>query len=116
MRACAVPPVLPANLPPQWKSFDFFEVAHVSLPDQDTRQLLESSDISSVCAGSDSLFLGSRDGIVNIVGKSWKVLRRFQAHESGGITHMHQVEGTSLLVTVAVRPPSPSSAAEDAKY
>ncbi|KAL6855468.1 Vacuolar protein sorting-associated protein 11 [Amphichorda felina] len=84
-----------------WKSFDFFEVAQISPSDDDARQLFESNDISSVCAGSDSLFLGSRDGVVNIVGKSWKVVRSFQAHESGGITHMRQVEGTSLLVTVA---------------
>lgn len=29
-------------------------------------------------------------------------MRSFQAHETGSITHMRQVEGTSLLVTVAV--------------
>ena len=58
--------------------------------------------MSSVCAGSDSLFLGSSDGWVNIVAKAWKVVRKFQAHETGSITHMRQVEGTSLLVTVAV--------------
>ncbi|KAF4119495.1 vacuolar protein sorting-associated protein 11 [Geosmithia morbida] len=84
-----------------WKSFDFFEVAQVSLPDSETQQLLESNETSSVCAGSDSLFLGSGDGFVDIVGRGWKVLRRFQAHETGRITHMRQVEGTSLLVTVA---------------
>lgn len=55
-----------------------------------------------MCTGSDSLFLGTDDGYVNIIGKSWKVVRKFQAHETGRITHMKQVEGTSLLVTVAV--------------
>jgi vacuolar protein sorting-associated protein 11 len=74
----------------------------VPLPEEDTKQLFESNDISSVCAGSDSLFLGSLDGSVSIVGKSWKVVRSFQAHDAGAITHMRQVEGTSLLVTVAV--------------
>lgn len=74
----------------------------MALPDDDTRQLFESNDVSSICAGSDSLFLGSSDGYVSIVGKGWKVIRRFQAHEAR-ITHMRQVEGTSLLVTVAVR-------------
>jgi vacuolar protein sorting-associated protein 11 len=49
------------------------------------------------------LFLGSQDGKVRIVGKNWKVVRSFQAHDVGDITHMRQVEGTSLLVTVAVR-------------
>ena len=42
---------------------------------------------------------------MRIVGPSWKVVRRFPAYDEGagwGITHMRQVEGTSLLVTVAV--------------
>ena len=86
----------------QWKSFDFFDVAPVSFADDDARQLFDSNEISSVCAGSDSLFVGSNDGSVSIIGKSWKVVRRFQAHESGRVTHMRQVEGTSVLVTVAV--------------
>ncbi|QUC21366.1 uncharacterized protein UV8b_05609 [Ustilaginoidea virens] len=84
-----------------WKSFDFFQVSQVSLPDDDARQLFEGNEISSVCAGSESLFLGGNDGSVSIVGKSWKVVRKFQAHETGRVTHMRQVEGTSLLVTVA---------------
>ena len=91
----------PTNLT-QWKSFDFFQVAQISLPDDETRQLFESNEISSVCAGSDSLFLGSSDGWVSIIGKSWKVVKKFQAHEAGSITNMRQVEGTSLLLTVAV--------------
>ena len=55
-----------------------------------------------MCAGSDSLFIGSFDGYVSIIGKAWKVIKRFQAYEAGSITHMRQVEGTSLLLTVAV--------------
>jgi hypothetical protein len=73
----------------------------VALPDEETRQLFEGNEIASICAGSDSLFLGSSDGYVSIIGKGWKVIRTFQAHEAR-ITHMRQVEGTSLLVTVAV--------------
>ena len=38
---------------------------------------------------------------MRIVGPSWKIVRSFLAHETGSITHMRQVEGTSLLVTVA---------------
>ncbi|KAM5357397.1 hypothetical protein ACJZ2D_016307 [Fusarium nematophilum] len=84
-----------------WKSFDFFDVAQINLPDEETRQLFEGNEISSVCAGSDSFFIGSYDGYVSIIGKAWKVIRRFQAYEAGSITHMRQVEGTSLLLTVA---------------
>ncbi|RYP16150.1 hypothetical protein DL765_005287 [Monosporascus sp. GIB2] len=84
-----------------WKAFDFFEVGQVKLGDDETRAFFENNEISSVCSGSDSLFLGSDDGYVRIVGPSWKVLRSFPAHETGRITHMRQVEGTSLLVTVS---------------
>lgn len=88
--------------PRQWRSFDFFDAAQIRIADDDTRALLEGSDVTSVCSGSDSLFLGSRDGHVHIVGPSWKVVRSFRAYDTGPITHMRQVEGTSLLVTVAV--------------
>ncbi|RKL01016.1 hypothetical protein BFJ68_g12515 [Fusarium oxysporum] len=84
-----------------WKSFDFFDVVQINIADDETRQLFEGSEISSVCAGSDSLFLGSFDGYVSIINKSWKIVKRFQAYEAGSITHMRQVEGTSLLLTVA---------------
>ncbi|KAM0233513.1 hypothetical protein ACHAPO_007212 [Fusarium lateritium] len=84
-----------------WKSFDFFDVAQITLAEDETRQLFEGNEISSVCAGSDSLFLGSFDGYVSIINKSWKVVKRFQAYEAGSITHMRQVERTSLLLTVA---------------
>jgi hypothetical protein len=74
----------------------------VKLPDDEARHFFESNDISSVCSGSDSLFLGTYDGYVRIVSSNWKIVRSFQAHDVGTITHMRQVEGTSLLVTVAV--------------
>ncbi len=77
-------------------------MTNIKFADDDTRSFFESNDITSVCTGSDSLFLGSRDGYVRIVSASWKVVRSFQAHDAGSITHMRQVEGTSLLVTVAV--------------
>ncbi|KAK2046690.1 vacuolar membrane protein [Colletotrichum somersetense] len=85
----------------QWKAFDFFDVSQVRLADDETRLFFESNEIASVCSGSDSLFLGSYDGYVRIVGASWKVVKSFQAHDVGTITHMRQIEGTSLLVTVA---------------
>ncbi|KAI1346402.1 vacuolar protein sorting protein-like protein [Xylaria sp. FL0043] len=84
-----------------WKAFDFFEVSQVKLGDDETRSFFENNEISSVCSGSESLFLGSDSGYVRIIGPSWKVVRSFHAHETGRITHMRQVEGTSLLVTVS---------------
>ncbi|KAI3320675.1 vacuolar protein sorting protein-like protein [Xylariaceae sp. AK1471] len=84
-----------------WKAFDFFEVSQVKLGDDETRSFFENNEISSVCSGSDSLFLGSDNGYVRIIGPSWKIVRSFLAHEMGRITHMRQVEGTSLLVTVS---------------
>ncbi|KAF6834413.1 vacuolar membrane protein [Colletotrichum musicola] len=84
-----------------WRAFDFFDVSQVRLADDETRQFFESNEIASVCSGSDSLFLGSYDGYVRIVGSSWKVVKSFQAHDVGTITHLRQIEGTSLLVTVA---------------
>ncbi|KAH9893802.1 vacuolar protein sorting protein-like protein [Xylariomycetidae sp. FL2044] len=84
-----------------WKAFDFFEVSQVKLGDDETRSLFENNEISSICSGSESLFTGSDNGYVRIIGPSWKVVRSFQAHETGRITHMRQVEGTSLLVTVS---------------
>ncbi|TEA16878.1 Vacuolar protein sorting-associated protein 11-like protein [Colletotrichum sidae] len=97
-RPSMVPLVDTRNL---WKAFDFFDVTQVRLADDETRLFFESNEIASVCSGSDSLFLGSYDGYVRIVGSSWKVVRSFQAHDVGTITHMRQIEGTSLLVTVA---------------
>ncbi|KAI0136915.1 vacuolar membrane protein [Xylariales sp. AK1849] len=84
-----------------WKAFDLFEVSQVKLGDDETRSFFENNEISSVCSGSDSLFLGSFDGYVRIIGPSWKVSQSFRAHDTGRITHIRQVEGTSLLVTVS---------------
>jgi len=87
----------------QWKTFDFFEVSPVNPPDDESKAFFENNEISCVCSGSENLFLGSYDGIVRILSSSFKILRTFQAHDTGSITHMKQVEGTSLLVTIAVR-------------
>ncbi|KAL5318816.1 hypothetical protein ACEPPN_013883 [Leptodophora sp. 'Broadleaf-Isolate-01'] len=84
-----------------WKTFDFFEVSQVNPPDDESRSFFDNNEISCVCSGSESLFLGSHDGVVRILSPSFKILRTFQAHETGSITHMKQVEGTSLLVTIS---------------
>ncbi|KAK0613291.1 hypothetical protein B0T14DRAFT_525967 [Immersiella caudata] len=87
-----------------WRSFDFFDATQIKIADDDTRNFFTSNEISSVCSGSESLFFGSYDGTVRIVSPAWKVVRSFQAYDTGPVTHMRQVEGTSLLITVAEEP------------
>lgn len=38
---------------------------------------------------------------MRIVSQAFKVVRSFKAHDTGAITHMKQVQGTPLLVTIA---------------
>lgn len=54
-----------------------------------------------MCTGSENLFLGGHDGSVWVLSRAFKILQTFQAHDAGFISHMKQVEGTSLLVTIA---------------
>lgn len=54
-----------------------------------------------MATGSDNVFFGSSDGVVRILSQSFKIVRSFKAHETGQITFMKQVQGTSLLVTIA---------------
>jgi len=86
----------------QWKTFDFFEVSQIRPPDDENTSFLDNNEISCVCSGSDNLFLGSYDGMVRILSSNFKVQRSFRAYDVGSITHMKQVEGTALLVTIAV--------------
>ncbi|QSS58040.1 vacuolar protein sorting protein [Histoplasma capsulatum] len=82
-----------------WKTFNFFDVAPVQFPDDDSS--IFNGDISSICSGSENLFLGTSDGIVHILSQTFKVLRTFKAHDTGSITHMRQVDSTSLIVTIS---------------
>ncbi|KAJ9268955.1 hypothetical protein DTO212C5_4961 [Paecilomyces variotii] len=82
-----------------WKTFNFFEVSQVKLPEESSSVF--DNDVSSICTGSANLFLGTTNGIVHIVSSAFKLVRSFKAHDAGSITHMKQVEGTSLLVTIA---------------
>ncbi|KAL1971338.1 hypothetical protein VTN77DRAFT_290 [Rasamsonia byssochlamydoides] len=82
-----------------WKTFNFFEVSQVKLPEESSPVF--NDDVACFCTGSDNLFLGTNDGTVHIVSPSFKVVRSFKAHDTGSIRHMKQVEGTSLLVTIA---------------
>ncbi|KAL2389865.1 hypothetical protein RJ035_001795 [Blastomyces gilchristii] len=83
----------------KWKTFNFFDVSPVSLPDGDSS--IFNSDISSICTGSENLFLGTSDGTVHILSQTFKVLRTFKAHDTGSIMHMRQVDATSLIVTIS---------------
>lgn len=61
----------------------------------------QPGNIECVATGSDNVFFGSSDGVVRILSQSFKIVRLFKAHETGAITFMKQVQGTSLLVTIA---------------
>lgn len=61
----------------------------------------QSSNLASLASGSANLFLGTQSGDVQILSPAFKVVRSFHAHDSGSITHMKQINDTSLLVTIA---------------
>ncbi|QSS53007.1 vacuolar protein sorting protein [Histoplasma capsulatum var. duboisii H88] len=82
-----------------WKTFNFFDVAPIQFPNDGSS--IFNGDISSICSGSENLFLGTSDGIVHILSQTFKVLRTFKAHDTGSITHMRQVDSTSLIVTIS---------------
>ncbi|XP_014553107.1 hypothetical protein COCVIDRAFT_29624 [Bipolaris victoriae FI3] len=84
----------------KWQ-FRFFDVSQVKLPDDEGAFLSEIGDITCIVSGSESIFFGGADGVVRIVSEAFKVVRTFKAHDTGSITHMKQIEGTSLLVTIA---------------
>ncbi|KAL9595732.1 MAG: hypothetical protein Q9219_006270, partial [cf. Caloplaca sp. 3 TL-2023] len=84
-----------------WKTFNFFDVSEVKPAESDSSTLFDSAECSCLCSGSENLFLGSNDGQVRILSRAFKVVRTFHAHETGSITHMKQVDGTSLLVTIS---------------
>ncbi|KIN01275.1 hypothetical protein OIDMADRAFT_41873 [Oidiodendron maius Zn] len=78
-----------------WKTFDFFEVNLVKPPDDETKAFFESNEISCVCSGSENVFLGSYDGTVRILSSAFKIVRSFQAHDTGAITNMKQEDVTN---------------------
>ncbi|KAH1549572.1 hypothetical protein KXX57_000759 [Aspergillus fumigatus] len=82
-----------------WKAFNFFDVSSVKLP-EDCSSILKS-DLTSLSAGSSNLFIASTDGVVHIVSAGFKIVRSFKAADNGSITHIKQIEGTSLLITIA---------------
>ncbi|KAG9205863.1 hypothetical protein G6514_006137 [Epicoccum nigrum] len=81
--------------------FKFFDVSQVKLADDESAFLAEPGNTTCVVAGSESIFVGSADGVVRILSQAFKVVRSFHAHDVGSITYMKQIEGTALLVTIA---------------
>uniref|UniRef100_A0A093VNI3 Vacuolar protein sorting-associated protein 11 like n=1 Tax=Talaromyces marneffei PM1 TaxID=1077442 RepID=A0A093VNI3_TALMA len=81
------------------KAFNFFEVSQVQVPDDSSAVI--NDDVACICTGSDNLFIGSNDGKVHILSHTFRIVRSFNAHDAGVIGHMRQIEGTSLLVTIA---------------
>jgi vacuolar protein sorting-associated protein 11 len=62
------------------------------------------NDVTSLTSGSDSLFLGDSNGNVQILSRALRVVRSFHAVEASShssITHLKQIESTSLLVTIS---------------
>ncbi|KKK24724.1 vacuolar protein [Aspergillus rambellii] len=82
-----------------WKAFNFFDASLVKLPEESSSLL--NSDITCLSTGSANVFLGSTDGFVHTLSSSFKAVQSFKASESGSITHIKQLEKTSLLVTIA---------------
>lgn len=69
------------------------------LPGDDSA--LTSPDITSLCTGSGSIFIGTGDGRVDVVSKALRTVQSFQAYEeTGRVTFMKQPKGTSMLVTL----------------
>lgn len=63
----------------------------------------EQNDITSLTTGSDSLFLGDCNGQIRILSRALRVVRSFNAAESSShasVTHLKQIESTSLLVSI----------------
>ncbi|CAO1601399.1 hypothetical protein XANCAGTX0491_005062 [Xanthoria calcicola] len=84
-----------------WKAFNFFDVSEVKPADSESASLFNSPEFSSICSGSDNVFLGSTQGQIRILSSAFKVVRTFHAHHPGSITHIKQIEGTSLLITLS---------------
>ncbi|KAJ5568059.1 hypothetical protein N7450_010545, partial [Penicillium hetheringtonii] len=81
------------------ESVQLYRRLPVKIPEESSA--LFGSDLSSLCTGSSNLFLGTSDGFVHIVTSTFRAVRSFKAHDAGSISHMKQINGTSLLVTVA---------------
>ncbi|RPB23097.1 hypothetical protein L211DRAFT_857828 [Terfezia boudieri ATCC MYA-4762] len=82
-----------------WKSFPFFNVTRVNPHDENPK--IFEGDIRSIASSFLNLFLGTGDGHVQILSSSFKLVRTLAAYlQHSAVSHLQQVEGTSLLVTI----------------
>ncbi|KAK9481024.1 hypothetical protein V1514DRAFT_65848 [Lipomyces japonicus] len=90
--------------PAAWRHFNFFDVLPIRDPNltDDDGPLYSDPNVSALCSGSGSLFLGTTKGVVKIVSQSLKLQVSFVAHDNGAtITHISQVPDTAYLITIA---------------
>ena len=58
-------------------------------------------DIRTIASSPSNLFLGTGDGLVQILSSSFKLIRSWPAYDAeSSVSHLQQVQGTSLLVTL----------------
>lgn len=57
--------------------------------------------MSCIATGNDHVYVGTPDGTLRLLDKSFKTVQLFRAHESGSITHIKAIPNSSLLVTLA---------------
>ncbi|KAK5112638.1 hypothetical protein LTR62_003953 [Meristemomyces frigidus] len=84
-----------------WKSFRFFDVTTVRLPDGDGSIALDQGKVSAISAGARNILVGTPDGTVHLLDHSFKSSRSWKAHDTGSVTHIKQVPDTSYLLTLA---------------
>lgn len=66
--------------------------------DADIRQ---QGNVSCISAGASNVFVGTPEGILKFLDRSFRSVLSFKAHETGSITHIEQIPDTALLVTLA---------------
>ncbi len=68
--------------------------------------MIVQNEVTSLTTGSDSLFLGDSNGNVRILSRTLRVVRSFcaaaaEASSHASITHLKQIDSTSLLLTIS---------------
>jgi len=102
-----------------WKAFPFFTVSQIPVPaDDDGSYVFDvfvlspiwwppsddgQNEVTSLTTGSESIFLGTSQGSVRILSRSFKVVRSFPVADRPGasVTHVKQIPGTAYLVTIS---------------
>ncbi|ETN42149.1 uncharacterized protein HMPREF1541_04090 [Cyphellophora europaea CBS 101466] len=85
-----------------WKAFPFFTASKVPVPADEDGTYVFDNDVSCLTAGSDSLFLGTTDGHVRVLGKALNVTRSFKVSDGdAAVRHLRQVPDTAFLVTIS---------------